>query len=57
MTNKVGLAHVKSRLIQAPDLAALRATYERFGKDYRSHPEIVALKDRLKAAFERGVKA
>lgn len=48
MTTKAGLAHVTSRLTSCPDLASLRRAWESLGLDYQRHPDVIALKDRLK---------
>lgn len=46
-----GLKYVLGRLGDAPDLPALRRVWLNLGHEYASHPDVIALKDKLKAQF------
>lgn len=48
----VGVTHVKARMMQAPNLAALRRLWEGFNPVYQRHPEVMKLKDDLKKVLK-----
>ena len=48
------LAFVIARLSDCPDLAALRRVWESLGRDYQSHPAVIAHKDALKQQLTDG---
>ena len=47
-----GKAHCVVRLTSCPDIAALRRVWGNLAVAYQSDPELIELKDRLKAEFE-----
>jgi hypothetical protein len=47
-----GLAFVLSRLSSAPDLAALRRVWESLSPEYQRHPDVRAMKDKLKETLK-----
>ena len=47
-----GLAYVIYRLGVCPNLEALRRVWGNLGVEYQRHPEVIAMKDRLKEGFE-----
>ena len=49
MTTATGKAHCVSRLTSCPDLTALRRVWESLAVAYQREPELVALKERIKA--------
>lgn len=52
MTTDAGRAFIMARLCDAPDLNGLRKVWVKLGTTYQRDPEIVALKDKLKAQME-----
>lgn len=46
-----GKSYVTSRLVSCPDLASLAKVWGQLGLDYQRDPDVIALKDQLKAGF------
>jgi hypothetical protein len=47
-----GLAHIKTRLLSCPDLAALRRVWKGFSPEYQKHHEVLKLKEDLKKVLK-----
>lgn len=52
MTTPTGVAHLVGRLSSCPNLAALRKVWEGIHPDYQRHPDIMALKEKMKETLK-----
>lgn len=52
MTTEAGRAYAIGRMVQCPDLEALRRVWESLSDDYKRDPKIHAFKERIKESLK-----